>query len=382
MGAKMPRVIQKHQVPKVARKIVSASCAVFMLVVLSALLWGDEESARVYIKKAKEQVQKKAYEAALGNLQKAMTEAPKMPDVYFERGLVYLEAREMSEAMRDFDKAMSLLKDRSELTAKEKEFQRKIGTYQAEYGKFTDELAGIHQKYSTKFLELAKKYQDNGDEYLTGLFGRLGKISPGNDEIKQRAGDLNDVVAEQKKTLMTSLFNGENLDGWCTSAPCWTVGDGAIIGDLSKGCSTLKHSCSTQGNYMLSASIKIEDPKKTEYMSGLAVGCLDSTERFFGFGFLQDELVFLKYNPQTVDGNEGWKAEILEKKPPLTPVDTAQWNEISIKVDDDRIRCYLNKELCFDMKIDGEKGRKFKGSPGIIIDEGKAFFKDILFYAE
>lgn len=286
MGTKMSGRICRYQISKVIAGLVFVFC-------LSSLVFSNEESARIYLKKASEQAKKKDYQAALESFRKAIEEAPEMPEVYYERGLMYYQAREMTEAINDFNKAAELLKNKPSLTKPLQEIQNKITAYQNEYNKIKEEFTTINQKYIAKFMSLAEKYQDSGDDYLLEILKRLSVMESDNKDIKQRLDKIKEGVFKQEKSVMSPLFNGTDLKGWEGPADVWEVEEEKIVGVISGGAAVLRHTGTLENNYTVSVDIKMEETYREDYMLGLVIG-LKNIHNLYECAIFKGRLVLIR----------------------------------------------------------------------------------------
>ncbi|MFA5794555.1 MAG: family 16 glycoside hydrolase [Candidatus Brocadiia bacterium] len=380
MGAELQRDFRQSKIPeKIVRHLLV--CLGLLMLATTVFLQADEETARIYIKKAREHLQKKNHEAALNNFSKAAQEAPEMPEVYYERGMMYRDAKESGEAMVDFAKAVELLNSLSDPSNTQKELQRKISNYQADYSKIQDELAEINRKYANKFLELAKKYQDTGDDYLVSIFNILQAIDPQNQEVREQSKIMKGASLAQKKSQMESLFNGEDINDWVGPPDVWTVRDSMIAGvSMPNGMtSLLKHTGVFKENYTVAVKMKLEE-MDSDFSAGLAI--ISGPEKMYMILIKQKALMLVGSAAVLRSGQRGVEAKIMATKGIPAETNLEDWNQLSFKVAGDSIVCYFNDVPLLDMRLSEEAQTKFQGSPGLVIQGTKAYFKEISYLSE
>ncbi|MBI4834855.1 MAG: DUF1080 domain-containing protein [Planctomycetes bacterium] len=373
MGAVLPRRLYQHKVYK-----ISAAAIMLVLGVLLAAM-ADDESAMVYLKKASAQVKKKEYTASLENFNKAIDESPEMPEIYFERGSMYWQIKEMSEAMADFDKVLWLLNLKASLSKPQEEMRNKISAYQDEYNRMKDELSAIHKKYADKLLEFTDKNKNSADSYLFDLLKRLQAINPANDMLKAEIQKIREAMSFQEKNIMTPLFNGTDLTGWEGSKAVWSVKNGIITGDLPDAANMLSNSTRLKGGFSLSVAQKLETKPadETEYVCGLSFGIRD-LYNYYSCTFFKNRLTLI----QCIGAKGTVKNNFLVDKALPDGVIQEEWNCLMIKVDGDKISGYLNDELQFEIAVPAEAKSQFDGITGLMIQSCRASFKDILYLSE
>jgi hypothetical protein len=372
MGAKMQSRFRKHQV---FAGVIFA--LVFVLLGMSDPARGDEDSARVYLNKARDLIKNKEYQSALECFQKAAQEAPDFVDLYFERGVMYWNLREATEAMNDFNKASDLLKAKTELPKQLQLIQGKIASYQTEYEKIRKELDDINRKYLGKFLELADKYQDSGEDYLLQLLKHLSKMEPGNKEIEERTAKLNSKSMQMEKGVMESLFNGKDLIGWeLFENNVFMAEAGQIRGKSPDGAYiTVSNNVNPEGNYTLSIDVQLAEQTGKDHLFGLAFAFKKINEMYY-YGFYNNRLVFKRYTRGAGEDKP------IKDLPLPARIDPAKWNTLMIKTKDNSAGCYLNNELQFEVIMPDENPPRFKGLPGVLIQSCNANFKDILYLSD
>lgn len=340
----------------------------------------DEESAQIYFKKAKEQVQKKNYPAALGLFQKAIDEAPDFPDAYFERGVFFWQMKEMAEAAKDFTKASELLEKMEKRSDAQAKLSAKIITYLNEYGKISSEFDEMNAKYMTKFLDLAGKYPQSANEYLLGLMERLSAMEPDRKEITEQLNLFRMNLMNEEKNLMDPLFNGDNLDGWDISKKAWwKVENGAITGgNLEPGMIQLQHTRVLEGNYVISLDVRLEETPGDQFF-GIAFAVIDYDHTFYWYAIRENSICLFRYS------SRGEAVPNLSRLADRALPDTfkaGDWNNLRFMIKGEKVSCYLNGELQFEANIPEGKQTRFKGLPALSAEKCKASFRNILYLSE
>ncbi|MFA5795461.1 MAG: hypothetical protein WC980_10410 [Candidatus Brocadiia bacterium] len=357
----------------------SAKCIIIIgLLAVAAIIGADDESAKVYLKKSRELAQKKDYAGALTNLRKAIDESTEMPDAYFERGLLFYDVKELGEAAKDFNKAADLLRSKTELTAPQKEMQRKINICLQECNKIATEFSDINKKYISRFVSLAEKYQDSGDEYLVSMLTWLSTKVPGDREVKDKLGKIKDIILTQTKSCMLPLFNGSDLNGWEIPPPYWSVKEGEIVGDVMRGSCPFKSGVILSDNYMLSVNCSI---KEAEAMNAAGLAIASREDGLYFFGIYEKSIYLIRFSAIMQGGQKSMSGKCLAKRALPESLDYNGWAEITAKVKNNEFIGYLNNEVQFNIKVPEEKAG-FKGAPGLFIQNCKAHFKEVLHLSE
>lgn len=372
MGATLQGGVLKCKVFKIA-----VVAAVVILVILPVLL-ADEEYAQVYLQKASEQVKKKDYTSALENFRKAFAEAPEMPEIFYERGLMYWQARELVEALNDFNKVVELFAKKDSLSPAQQEIARKIDSYGTEYDKQRQEFSNINKKYISKFLSLADNSRDSGDNYIRDLLSKLSSLEPKNAEIRKRIKSMEDIEISKQKLEMTPFFNGTDLEGWDPRRRQCRVEDGEIKAEAPEGTLAVSYSCDMENKFSVFANMKIDEIYEKDYMCGIIMAYRGVND-YYVVTFFKGRLVFMKMTEEeTAMGKEQKNSFLAEIMLPQN-IDVKEWNSLYVQVDGNNVSVYLNSTLQLKVEVPEEWTLKFKGSLGLALQCSKVSFKELLY---
>ncbi|MBI5778027.1 MAG: tetratricopeptide repeat protein [Planctomycetes bacterium] len=347
-------------------------------VCLNALLRADEQSAGIYLQKALEAVKQKNYVAALELFDKAVKEAPDMPEIYYERGMLYWKNKEMSEGISDLNKAAGLINALDKPSMNRKNLLPKIAAGQSEYKKLADEFDALNQKYMARDLALLEQNQANPDPLLIDIMNIIQPFIP--ESMREQYNTLWTNIFSETGKKMTPLFNGANLGDWEAENPNWTVENGAIIGQFMDSLLVHKHTVQlNSGAYAVSAKVQILEENPPDVNAGILFG--GRFDQFLLFGVRSNRVELVKFSIQQDVKNDRrvLMPNVIANCPPPAGFDAKQVNELMIIVDDDFVDCYLNgKRIMGKRFAGGETGdrKSFYGAPGLSVLRCKAQFTD------
>ncbi|MBI5777914.1 MAG: DUF1080 domain-containing protein [Planctomycetes bacterium] len=336
-------------------------------------LYPDEDTASIYLKKAQELARKKAYKEALDNFNKAINEAPEQVDAYLALGELYRDINESDEAVANFRKALALIEQKGS-PDKFKSVQNKINSYLAEYDKNRQELVKFRDQFLQSLWSLVVKYEKDDLQFALLVTERALKIDATNALFINKRLELSKAIGELGKEQMASLFNGTDLDGWKGASEDWQVENEAIRFECDKPeiLSGLSYKIKLESDYVFTSKFKMEKVYGSQNFLMLAFG-YQSLSNNYAFGIFDQKLALVRH-----EGDKPYR-KIKEKELP-PGIDLVGWNELTVEVYGDAVRCYLNGDLCLEMEESDKTN--LRGLVALVGNNCSGYFKDIMYSSE
>lgn len=348
-------------------------------VLLSGLALTDEGVAKVYLQKALDFIKQKNHLSALESFEKASQEAPNMPEIYFERGMMYWKIKEMTEGIKDLEKAQTLINELNKPTMDQKSMLSKIKSNQAEHFKLTDEYSALNQKYSERFLKLMEQNMSEGNPYLISIADWTEPIMSGN--LKEQYYDLRKSIFKGVRSKMTPLFNGENFDDWESNYKDWTVEEGKALCQHLRSVSIMKHKTQlSSDSFLIAANVQIvETEESSTAAAGIVFGGRFDQLMVFALRNNRVELIHftIQTNPET--NRQIFAPQVLDNNVVPSNFNARQPNEMLVFIDGNYVTCYLNGKLMMQRALTGKTqvdGKSFYGAPGLFVQFAAAQFSD------
>ncbi|MBI5778026.1 MAG: tetratricopeptide repeat protein [Planctomycetes bacterium] len=334
---------------------------------INSVGFSDEAMAKAFLAKGDEAMKQKKYDQALELYQKAVAEAPNLPEAYLKIGETYFKLNDLPKGRTALKKCITLIDETPKPSEDLVKLRKRADEMLVNSDVFRKGYRALRLEYAKELMAFVKKVQPKDNGLAESALKRVIAIEK-NDEASKMLEDLrkNRII-----TTWTPLVNVSDMTRWF-----WYEPEEWVAENDELTCDTQGIACSVNGDgwgkdkYKVSVEFRVLKTYTPQYSAGLAIAWAKGYKSVVIQG--EGTLALMSYGLSNAAGDSR-KNEILKAEPLAGVLQKDDWNKLMVDVAGQNLKAYLNDKLIIDYKC----ADSLEGGIGLTGETGRFLFRNL-----